>query len=277
MNIIQNLLVFIIVINCVLILFNHGIEYFIHDPLLFETSNITNIEQNEMFFLKSNQNNRISLLQINPQMPMLSNKYLVYSHGNKATILSNYHYFKNISEKLGVNIIIYDYIGYGLSENIMPSEQRCYESLGTVMDYLINNKNIDPTNIYHIGRSLGTGVVVDYISKNNWITPILLIAPYKSIISVKIESNIFSFVDKFNTFSKLKNVACPIKIFHGDADDVINISHGMEIYRTLLNKSLEPVWLKGIGHRDIIDVIGIDEYVDLINHNETNIIKKIEK
>lgn len=62
--------------------------------------------------------------------------------------------------------VSYDYIGYGMSEG-EPSEENCLKSLSLVVDYYNNYKEL------LIGQSLGTGVVVDYVSTNEWTLPII--------------------------------------------------------------------------------------------------------
>src|SRR5258705_194298 len=84
-----------------------------------------------------------------------------------------------------------------------------------------NNMNIEEKNIILIGQSLGTGIVIDYVSKNKWDSPIILISPYKSIISVVCDSSIVKPIDKFQSLKKIKSITCPVKIFHGKEDKTI--------------------------------------------------------
>lgn len=39
-------------------------------------------------------------------------------------------------------------------------------------------------NILLVDQSLGICVVIDYISKNKWTKPVILISPYKSILKI---------------------------------------------------------------------------------------------
>jgi pimeloyl-ACP methyl ester carboxylesterase len=111
-------------------------------------------------------------------------------------------------------------------------------------------------------------IVVDYISKYKWTTPTILISPYKSICKVVLDSSLTRPIDKFRSLSKLSSVKCPIKIFHGEADEVINISHGKEIYKNLGNKTFDPVWLAGIGHNNILEAINNDDIIEVLNYSK---------
>lgn len=211
--------------------------------------------------------NKVSAVYIVPEKNTSPKKYIVFSHGNGSDILTMFSYLMDLSDKLDVGIFAYDYLGYGQSEKINPSEQGCYNSLEATIDYLLYRWKMDPNNIYMVGHSLGTGVVVEYISNYNWNTPVILISPFKSICKIVTNIPCIGMIDKFETQKKLKNVTCPVKIFHGYDDEVINISHAMDIYKNLKNKTFEPVWFDDVGHNDILDVITTEHYLEVLNYN----------
>lgn len=209
----------------------------------------------------------ITAVQIRPTNNTFPEKYIVFSHGNGSDIYTMFQYLLYLSDELNVGIIGYDYVGYGLSENIQPSEQDCYDSIEATVDFLLTNWKMDPKKIFLVGQSLGTGITVDYASKHKWDTPIILISPYKSICKVVKDTFLTAPIDKFKSQKKLKYVTCPVKIFHGTADEIIKINHGIEMYDSLKNKTLEPVWFCGIDHHNILDVISKEHYLQVLNYN----------
>src|SRR5689334_16769603 len=78
---------------------------------------------------------------------------------------------ESFSKTYNINVVCYDYIGYGAFSGKWASETNNYASIDIIMKHLL--KTIDANKIYHIGFSLGTGVVVDWCFKNNWATPII--------------------------------------------------------------------------------------------------------
>ena len=193
-------------------------------------------------------------------------KYIVWSHGNGTDIYDMYLYFTKLCDELNVCVIAYDYVGYGLSENIRPTEKLCYESLETVMKYLLCELKINALDIYLVGHSLGTGVAIDYMSKNNWKTPSILISPYKSICRVVVNTSCVTPIDKFESNKKLSKIDCPIKIFHGESDELIHISHAVDLYDNLKDKSLSPVWFTGVGHNNMLQWITKDHYTEVLEY-----------
>lgn len=224
------------------------------------------LKHHRTFFFRPVTKNNIAItaLMVYPKTDF--NKYIVFSHGNASDIYELYRYFETLANILNVCIVAYDYVGYGLARNHAPSEQGCYDSLECVMEYLMNVRGINKKNIFLVGQSLGTGITIDYMAKHQWTTPAMLISPYKSICRVIIDTSMVTPIDKFRTLQKIKVLNCPIKILHGKKDDLIDISHGIELYKLLKNKTLAPVWFDNIGHDDILRVITKDHYEDVLNN-----------
>lgn len=197
-------------------------------------------------------------------------KYVVFAHGNGSDIIKMDKYGTELSKMLNINVILFEYPGYSVCDKT-PSEQGCYNNLEKIINFMINNMKISKNNIYLVGNSLGTGVVAHYAATHQWLTPIMLISPYKSIASVVINNDSVSCklvkntVDMFETIKKLHAIKSPVKILHGDNDNVINISHAKMLYDKVVNK-MTPIWYHGIGHNDILWNISDAEWKDFL-HN----------
>lgn len=231
-------------------------------------------DQQELSMLKNMSNHffatdneyAISYMVCKPALPKayIRKKYgsektcILFSHGNASDVLQLVYFCDGWANLFGIDCICYDYIGYGLSEPTeSPTEEGCYRSIRIMMNEI--SKKYD--KIYLIGQSLGTGICVDYCSENNWLQPIVLISPYKSIVRVVANSCMSSAIDSsFNTIDKLPKLKCPVKIFHGEEDNLIGIDHGMEIYENLPDKTLRPTWFAKCGHNNILERIS---FIDL--------------
>ncbi|KQJ95292.1 hypothetical protein BRADI_3g16300v3 [Brachypodium distachyon] len=58
---------------------------------------------------------------------------------------------------------------------------------------------------------------------------------------------------------KIKKVKCPVLVIHGTDDDVVNWSHGNELWK-LAREPYDPLWIKGGGH------CNLELYPDFIRH-----------
>lgn len=207
-----------------------------------------------------------STLEIKPQVELMR-KVLIFSHGNGCDIYGMRNYLKSLANNLGITVVCYDYTGYGLSEG-RPCEEKCYNAIQAVIAFY--RRSYLEKDIILVGQSLGTGIVTNYISTNNWLSPVILISPYKSIPRVICDTSCTESSFKHNTFStvyKLNKIKCPVKIFHGKADEVIACSHGEYIFNHLPIKTLLPTYYEGIGHNDILRIIGLDDLRQIIRLN----------
>ena len=69
--------------------------------------------------------------------------------------------------------------------------------------------------------------------------------------------------DKFKTINKIKKINCPVKIIHGEKDELIKLSHAKDIYKNLNNKIFTPQWIQYGTHN-----LGIDYnyFIEIINY-----------
>ena len=244
---------------------NNIVTGMIYMPPLNNKNNIKNLANNKnvKLFDLSYNNLKINVLQITPPNILHENKIIIFSHGNGTDNYDMFTYLNLLSTYLGVIVVSYDYPTYGLSEGKL-SENTCNNSLSIVMwHYLKSNKKV-----LLIGQSLGTGIVLDYVYHTKWSSPIMLISPYKSIPKVLIDNDFIESCvsyNKYQSHKKINNITCPVKIFHGNDDKLIDISHSKYLYKNLKNKTLKPVWINNVGHNDIINKITLDEYLVLLN------------
>ena len=210
----------------------------------------TNTNSNNIYnlfrFMKTADGDDISYIVINPDKKK-SNKYIIFAHDNNSDIITMYDFAKNWSNQLTTNVVLFDYPGYGLSKG-SPSENNCYDSIIAIVNEF--TKKISPKNIILVGHALGAGVIIEYVYKTKWTHPIILISPYKSIL--------YESEEIFKTLPKLNNIECPIKLFHSDMDNVVNISHSKEIYKQMRNKKLDPTWFSCIGHHKTLENIDLN-------------------
>lgn len=231
-------------------------------------------ERTKLFYITNEKLNiKTCVCQIMPKKNYY-HKIIIFSHGNGCDIYTFYEYLKSIADNfddlddlndlddLGVLVVMYDYPSYGLSVGEL-NEFTCYQSLEDVINYYKKYTE----NILLVGQSLGTGIVVDYVSKNQWTKPIILISPYKSIPKIITD---YTWIEnlvcknKFASYLKISNTKCPIKIFHGESDNLISHTHSIELYNLMPNKKFKPIIYANCGHNDILNKISFDEYRQIL-------------
>lgn len=185
-------------------------------------------------------------------------KIAVFCHGNCMTVSDKLvDQLKLSADKINMDIIAVEYPGYGEARRTgPPTAENCVAAVKTVIDHLLT-EGYQSKNIYIIGYSLGTGIAANVVYNYypNTLGGIVLISPFKSVVNVAIndESLIYSSVssmDFYKTCDIIHEINIPILIIHGEADDVINVSHSRH-----LQKKNKNVVLKILAETDHIDIL----------------------
>ena len=122
----------------------------------------TPIARSKVFWLETRLGSRIPAFFVKPFPGRFT---ILYSHGNAEDLGMLYDYLTELSRLLKVNIMAYDYTGYGLANianeverwAFAPSEEHCYADIEAAYHHLTEIENIEPASIILYGRSVGSG------------------------------------------------------------------------------------------------------------------------
>ena len=188
-----------------------------------------------------------------PPLPPSSPRFtLLFSHGNAEDIGVNKSFCEWLSEQLKVDVVTYDYAGYGLATG-EPSEKNLYADSTAVYDWMKNTLGLRTDQIILYGKSLGTAPSIDLASRVSSMG-LILVSPLASGARVVFPNMKNGLLDKVfcPSVAKIPKVKAPINIFHGTNDEVIHISNGQSLYEACRpNHPLPAVWVDGAGHNDI--------------------------
>jgi fermentation-respiration switch protein FrsA (DUF1100 family) len=176
---------------------------------------------------------------------------LLVSHGNAEDLGDLGHLFTRLAA-LGVNVLAYDYEGYGVSEG-SPSEARVYADVDAAYAYLTTQRGVPPGRIIAYGRSLGGGPAVDLASRKP-VGGLILEATFMSAFTVMTGAPIFP-GDKFRNLAKMPRVRCPVLVMHGKRDGLIALRHGEALFAAAPGPKLS-LWVDGADHADVPYVAG---------------------
>ncbi|MBX7256000.1 MAG: alpha/beta hydrolase [Candidatus Hydrogenedentes bacterium] len=171
---------------------------------------------------------------------------LLFSHGNGGTISDRLD-FVVMFKAMGLNVLLYDYGGYGDSTG-RPSEQRCYADARAMWQFLTEEKKIPPSEIILYGESLGGGVTVNLATE---VKPGAVVLQSTFLSVTKRAQEMFPFLPvrlllrhHFDNASKIGNIAAPILVIHSPDDTVIPFRHGRGLFE-LANEPKTFLQLKG--------------------------------
>lgn len=180
--------------------------------------------------------------------PMAASTVL-YSHGNAADIGQMYELFIQLSIHLKVNLLGYDYSGYGQSTG-KPSEQNTYADIEAAYKCLEESYGAKQEDIILYGQSVGSGPTVDLASRLPRLRAVVLHSPILSGLRVMYPVKRTYWFDIYKNIDKIPSVKCPVLVIHGTSDEVVDCSHGKQLWE-LCQEKYEPLWLKGGTHCDL--------------------------
>ena len=166
-----------------------------------------------------------------------------------------YDWFNDLSRVLRVNIMAYDYSGYGKSSG-QPCEEFVYADIEAAYDYLLTVRKIQPEEIVLYGRSLGSGPSCYLASKTakegRSVAGVILQSPLLSAFRVAFNFRFTMVWDKFPNIDYAPHIGCPVFIVHGTQDEVVPFYHGQDLFLSLKQCwRAKPFWVIGAGHNNI--------------------------
>ena len=172
---------------------------------------------------------------------------VLFCHGNAGNLGHRLSTIR-IWNQLGLNILLFDYQGFGKSSG-SPSEEACYEDVEACYKWLEENGKLSKPFIIH-GRSLGGGVA-SWAAINFSCDALILESTFTSIpdmgahyypfLPISLISSI-----SFNTEERLKDFNKPLLILHGKSDEIIPFEMGLKMAGQKHSDFLE---MQG-GHND---------------------------
>jgi len=158
---------------------------------------------------------------------------LFFCHGNAGNIANRLDKIAML-HRLGVNVFIIDYRGFGRSQG-RPSEKGIYLDAQAAYDYLTANRKIKPEAIILYGESLGSAVVINLASE---VKILALIAEGAFSSGKDMAKEIYPFLPahlfsyKFDSLTKIKRVSAAKLFIHSIADEVVPFRLAQKIFST---------------------------------------------
>ena len=167
-----------------------------------------------------------------------SDTTLIFFHGNGGNIS---HRLGSIStfNRLGLNVFIFDYRGYGRSSG-HPSEKGTYIDARAAYDYLMHREDINADKILLYGESLG-GAIAYELAAAVRVNAIITLGTFSSIMDMG--KAIYPFLPvrfivrtRYDTVSKVENIKIPKLIIHSVDDEIVPFEQGQKLF----SRACEP-------------------------------------
>ena len=156
----------------------------------------------------------------------------LFCHGNAGNISHRVDTIRVLHE-LGLNVLIFDYRGYGRSEG-RPTEKGVYLDAEAAWRYLTEQLGQPPERIVLHGRSLG-GSVAAHLARDH--KPAALVVESTFYDITELGAELYPWLPvrwisrlKFKTADYVAAATCPVMVIHSRNDDLIPIHHGRKVF-----------------------------------------------
>jgi hypothetical protein len=182
-------------------------------------------------------------------------------HGNGDIARWFVAWASEVSRRNRVCVMLPEYRGYdGLGG--APTYEGSAHDARAALAYLRDTAGIAPGNIAYFGHSLGTAIAVELASAD---PPHVLVlqSPFSSARAMGARmflpglTAFWTLVSRvhFDTIRRVRAMAAPVWVVHGDKDFVIPVSMGREVFAAAQHKG-ELLIVPRAGHNDVADVGG---------------------
>ena len=176
---------------------------------------------------------------------------LIYFYGNAMCLNDATGHFERF-RRLGLNVIIPDYLGYGMSGG-SASEGGCQATSEAVYDYLVATRGIKPSQIVAAGWSLGGAVAVDLASRKP-VAGLIIFSAFTSGGDMGRRLMPFFPVSlllrhRFDSLHKIQQIECPILVGHGRRDRIVPFDMGQRL-AAAAKGPVTTLWIDEADHND---------------------------
>lgn len=189
---------------------------------------------------------------------------VLFLHGNAGNISHRINYLA-MFKRLGYNMLLFDYRGYGQSSGV-PSESGTYLDAQAAWRYLTETRSIAPARIVVFGESLG-GAVAAWLAAQQKPGLLALASTFTSVPDLAAKLYPFlpvRWISRFDydTRKSLQSVTCPVFIAHSPQDEIIPFEHGQQLFQAAPEPKqfltlegghntgfifMQPAWIKSLG------------------------------
>jgi len=230
----------------------------------------------EEFDLFTEDGGRINAIHFRAEEPLGT---VVYYHGNAGN-LQRWGQITSEFTALGYNVLIMDYRGYGKSKG-KRSEELLLGDAWRFYRHAIEELGYSEQELIVYGRSLGSSFATYVAAKGNP-SRLVLETPFYNLLDVARSRFPVLPVERllkyaFPSDRFIKEVECPITIYHGTDDRVVPHSSGYRLFRESESPHISFYSIHGGRHHNLSEFPGYVETIGEVLSGKSPVEQTIEE
>lgn len=181
---------------------------------------------------------------------------LLWFYGNGENISAIWPVLRDFRPP-GAALLVVDYPGYGASGG-RATEDALYEAADLAYQDLVARPEVDRARVFVYGRSLGSAVAT-HLASTHSVAGLVLESPFTSArdMSRHLYALFPAFIVRLrlDNLTALRQVRCPVLVFHGTADRLVPAEMGRRVAAAAPGPS-ELVLIEAAGHNDTYEFGG---------------------
>jgi pimeloyl-ACP methyl ester carboxylesterase len=160
--------------------------------------------------------------------------------------------------RLGLNLLLVDYRGYGSSSPGTPNETRVYEDARAGLGYLLTQRQVRIHNVIFVGRSIGTGPATQLALEHPDAGGLMLVSAFTSVPdAAKAIWYLRAFPlslfihNRFDNLSKIGSVRVPVFLTVGTNDTLTPPEMTIALFQHV-NQAKRLYLVPGADHNGIV-------------------------
>lgn len=191
---------------------------------------------------------------------------VVYFHGNYRNIGNNLEHTFRL-HKLGYNVLLADYRGYGKSSGGKPSERKVYEDAEAVWQYLLKVRGVPPSQAVIYGHSLGGAIAIELAVHHPEAAGLITDSTFASMQAMGEKDYGFLpigllLTQRFESLQKVPQLKLPVLFIHGTWDKRVPCRMAEQLYAAAPQPK-QLLLVQG-GEHNNVGGIGWVEYRDAV-------------
>ncbi|MEO0457715.1 MAG: alpha/beta fold hydrolase [Cyanobacteria bacterium P01_A01_bin.114] len=192
---------------------------------------------------------------------------LIYFHGANLNIGFNVTQVYWL-RKLGFDVLLAEYRGYGLSEGKFPTEKTFYEDAEAALAYLTEQRKISPDEILVYGHSLGGAIAIDLATQHPDLAGLIVQNTFTSMAEMVARSSYAKWFpvqwilhQRFESLQKVRDLEVPMLLIHATGDPLIPAEMGKRLYKEANSSLKELILVKAKTHHNSTAEFKTPEYL----------------
>lgn len=183
---------------------------------------------------------------------------VLHCHGNAGNIDGHAEYSMFLAPK-GHSVFVFDYRGYGASDPGPHHRHALMADTRAALDAIATRSDVDPARIGVLGVSIGCVFAAHLAASDERVKACVLAAPFASWPSIAGTHApvlgpmlIRGGLDPVDSVRHMQGK--PLLVVHGDADEIISVSHGERVAAAATRAGVRATFLvrPGVHHNDVL-------------------------